>query len=57
MPSDPTFATFEDGHHEMLLGDAVQRSAHQGRWVDVASIQSPGADRADPAPAAAGAAS
>jgi predicted dehydrogenase len=36
MPDRPTFATFEDGHHEMLLGDAVQRSAREGRWVDVA---------------------
>jgi predicted dehydrogenase len=35
MPDRPTFATFEDGHHEMLLGDAVQRSAREGRWVDV----------------------
>ncbi len=36
MPEQPTFATFADGHHEMLLGDAVQRSAREGRWVDVA---------------------
>jgi predicted dehydrogenase len=36
MPVRPTFATFADGHHEMLLGDAVQRSAREGRWVDVA---------------------
>lgn len=35
MPERPTFATFEDGHHEMLLGDAVLRSAREGRWVDV----------------------
>lgn len=35
MPDDPTFATFGDGHHEMLLGDAVRRSAREGRWVDV----------------------
>jgi predicted dehydrogenase len=37
MPDLPTFATFEDGHHEMLLGDAVQRSAREGRWVEVAA--------------------
>jgi predicted dehydrogenase len=36
MPDHPTFATFADGHREMLLGDAVQRSAREGRWVDVA---------------------
>ncbi len=38
MPARPTFATFEDGHHEMLLGDAVLASAREGRWVDVASV-------------------
>lgn len=42
MPAHPTFATFADGHHEMLLGDAVRRSAREGRWVDVT-----GADSAD----------
>lgn len=41
MPERPTFATFADGHHEMLLGDAVQRSAREGRWVDVAAPTSP----------------
>ncbi len=35
MPERPMFATFDDGHHEMLLGDAVLRSAREGRWVDV----------------------
>lgn len=39
MPDHPTFATFADGHHEMLLGDAVQRSAREGRWVDVAPVR------------------
>jgi predicted dehydrogenase len=37
MPRQPAFATFADGHHEMLLGDAVQRSAREGRWVDLAA--------------------
>jgi predicted dehydrogenase len=37
MPEHPTFATFEDGHDEMLVGDAVQRSAREGRWVDIAA--------------------
>ncbi|MBX3028738.1 MAG: Gfo/Idh/MocA family oxidoreductase [Chloroflexi bacterium] len=41
MPDRPTFATFEDGHHEMLLGDAVLVSAREGRWVDVASVSAP----------------
>lgn len=41
MPDRPTFATFGDGHHEMLLGDAVLRSAREGRWVDVAAPTSP----------------
>lgn len=32
-----TYAGFEDGHHEMLLCDAVQESARTGRWTDVKS--------------------
>jgi predicted dehydrogenase len=32
----PPYATFADGHDEMLVGDAVADSARQGRWVDVA---------------------
>ncbi len=35
LPEHPTFASFADGHAEMLLGDAVLRSAREGRWVDV----------------------
>lgn len=31
----PDFPTFADGHYEMLLNDAVERSAKEGRWVDV----------------------
>jgi predicted dehydrogenase len=34
-PSEPPYATFADGHEEMLIGDAVMRSAREGRWVDV----------------------
>ena len=33
--SRPPYATFEDGHEEMLLGDAVLESAASGRWVQV----------------------
>ncbi len=32
----PPYATFADGHQEMLVGDAVAESARTGRWVDVA---------------------
>jgi predicted dehydrogenase len=34
-PVDPLYATFEAGHHEMTVGDAVARSAVEDRWVDV----------------------
>lgn len=32
----PPYATFADGHDEMLVGDAIAESAHLGRWVEVA---------------------
>jgi predicted dehydrogenase len=32
----PTYPTFADGHDEMLVGDAVARSASDGRWTRVA---------------------
>ncbi len=35
-PAEPLYATFEDGHHEMTVGDAVTRSAAEEHWVDVA---------------------
>ena len=31
----PAYATFAAGHDEMLVNDAIARSAHEGRWVDV----------------------
>ena len=35
-PADrPPYATFADGHDEMLVGDAVAESARLGRWVEV----------------------
>ena len=37
----PPYATFEDGHEEMLVGDAVLESARAGRWVDVARTPAP----------------
>lgn len=30
-----TWASFDDGHHEMLFCDAVLRSAREGRWVNL----------------------
>ena len=32
---DPAYATFADGHDEMLVNDAIAESARLGRWVDV----------------------
>ncbi len=32
---NPGYASFADGHYEMLVCDAVLRSAEEGRWVDV----------------------
>jgi predicted dehydrogenase len=34
-PADPLYATFEAGHHEMTVGDAVARSSAEDRWIDV----------------------
>jgi predicted dehydrogenase len=31
----PPYATFADGHDEMLVGDAIALSAREARWVDV----------------------
>jgi predicted dehydrogenase len=31
----PLYATFADGHYQMLLGEAVAESSRLGRWVDV----------------------
>jgi predicted dehydrogenase len=35
MPETGQFATFEDGHHEMILCDAIKKSAAEKRWVKV----------------------
>ena len=37
MRADPPYATFAAGHEEMLVGDAIARSAREGRWVAVAA--------------------
>jgi predicted dehydrogenase len=34
---DAGYASFRDGHHEMLVCDAVLQSSRDGRWVDVHS--------------------
>ena len=33
-----TWATFEDGHYEMRFCDAVVKSAHESRWVELSEI-------------------
>jgi len=33
--SNRRYASFADGHEEMLVGDAVLESSHTGRWVEV----------------------
>ena len=33
--SSPGYPTFADGHDEMLVGDAIARSAREARWVEV----------------------
>ena len=33
--SSPLYATFEDGHHEVLLCEAIARSHKEQRWVTV----------------------
>jgi predicted dehydrogenase len=35
MPTEPDFPTFADGHEEILLGEAIARSAAEERWVEV----------------------
>ena len=38
MPETGKFATFQDGHHEMVLCEAIQRSVVEKRWVKVDEI-------------------
>jgi predicted dehydrogenase len=33
--ASPGYATFADGHEEMLVGDAILESSRAGRWVEV----------------------
>ena len=49
-PADrPTYPTFADGHDEMLVNDAIARSARERRWVDV--VRDGPASAPDSAPA------
>jgi predicted dehydrogenase len=41
----PRYATFADGHEEMLLGDAVLESARTGRWAHVGRAVPEGSTR------------
>ncbi|MBI85474.1 MAG: dehydrogenase [Planctomycetaceae bacterium] len=36
----PPFPTFADGHHEILICEAVLRSHREHRWVDLSEIES-----------------
>jgi predicted dehydrogenase len=31
----PTYPTFEDGHRELLLCEAIERSHREGRWIEI----------------------
>jgi predicted dehydrogenase len=31
----PDFPTFADGHEEMLLAEAIERSAHEAQWIQI----------------------
>ncbi len=39
MPTTGKFATFRDGHHEMILCQAIQISAKEKRWVNVDEVK------------------
>ena len=36
-PSQPPFATFADGHREVVLCDAILKSHQERRWIDIVS--------------------
>ena len=33
--ANPDFPTFADGHYELVLSEAIERSAREGRWIEV----------------------
>ncbi len=54
-PADrPPYATFADGHDEMLVNDAIALSAAEGRWTDVGRPGVGGAEAATPVAVEAG---
>jgi predicted dehydrogenase len=40
MGENPRYATFADGHEEMLVSDAIAQSSRTGSWVDIARDES-----------------
>ena len=48
--SHPGYPTFADGHDEMLVGEAIARSAREGRWADVDRSAVSGSRPATPDP-------
>jgi predicted dehydrogenase len=49
--SRPGYPTFADGHDEMLVGDAIGRSAREDRWIEVdRSAIAPAAEPVTPEP-------
>ncbi len=38
MAAPPTFPTFEDGHRALVVGEAILRSAREGRRVEVSGV-------------------
>ena len=49
-PSErPVYPTFTDGHDEMLVGDAVAKSAREGRWTAVERAATPAKHLEEPA--------
>ena len=34
----PDFPTFEDGHRELIVGEAILRSAREGRWINISEV-------------------
>jgi predicted dehydrogenase len=49
--ADPPYATFAQGHDEMLVNDAIARSATEERWVDVDRTTSSAAPAGSSSPA------
>lgn len=33
--AEADFATFEDGHQELVIGEAILKSSREGRWIDI----------------------